>query len=232
MRKELIPPIKMYAAFHDVLKQDLIKWVINISKEIELEHEWKELTKYEIMDVIDKHYNSNQYHAILHYKIIEDFPNSTGIGPSKVEEILECTKTERKRWEHEKKLPIVSWFDAGSKRNPIPVPMYCRKKIENLTPEVLDRWRAEHAEYIAMKRRTKEEITKKESVFIEIQAITEGEPIYKVFGPAVTYSEQEIEELWKKHKNNLPFEWEGKRCSVFLKCFNSNMIFKHEAITL
>ncbi|MCR6789937.1 MULTISPECIES: hypothetical protein [Bacillus cereus group] len=232
MNKKLIPPIKMYAAFHDVLKEKLIEWITNFSKEMALEHEWKELTKYEIMDIIESYYNAEQYHEVLHYKIVNDFPKSTGIGPSKVEEILGCTKTERKRWEHEGKLPVVSWFDAGTRRNPISVPMYCRLTIENMIPEILDRWRAEHAEYIAMKRRTKEEIVKNKSLFIEIQAIVEGEPMHKIFGPVVAYSEEEIEEYWYKQKGNLPFEWEGKKCSVFLQIFDSKMILKHEVITV
>jgi hypothetical protein len=227
--KSLIPSPKMYSVFHNVLKDDLIVWITEFSQVLGLDKEWSEMRKSDIVDELEIIYKDPAYHQVFHERILNDFPESCGIGPSKTEEILGCTKTERKRWESEGKLPVVKEFNSGSGRNPIWVPMYCRRTIENLTEDMISLWRAEHEEYKSMKRRTKEKIEKKKTLFVEIRAVCEGYKIEKVFGP-VAVLEEDIDQLWNKHKDNLPFEFQESNCSVFMLDFQSQTILKHQLI--
>jgi hypothetical protein len=100
-----------------------------------------------------------------------------------------------------------------------------------LSTEVIERWRAEHEEYKSLKRRIKEEIEKKETMFVEIRAIREGDKIERVFGP-VAVTEDEIEVIWERQKGNLPFEWqeEDKLCSVFMIDFHKQIVLRHQVI--
>lgn len=231
MDKSKIPALNLKAVFYDVLKDDLIQWISEFSKVIELEKEWNKMGKWEAIEELTQIYKDPKYHDVMHKRILNDFPSSSGIGPSKVEEILGCTKTERKRWEQEEKLPVVRQINTGSRRSPVWVSMFCRRTIETLTDEVIERWRAEHEEYKALKRRTKEEVEKKETMFVEIRAVRAGDKIEHIFGPVATTPDN-IENIWQRQKDNLPFAWQEENllCSVFMIDFHKQIVLRHQVI--
>lgn len=68
------------------------------------------------------------------------FQEEVAIWPNDVETILGCTKTERKRWTQEGKLPVVSHgsFTYGE------FPLYDRLFIDSLPKETIAKWREDH----------------------------------------------------------------------------------------
>lgn len=193
MNRDVIPKIKISAAFYGVLKVDLIKWIEGLPKEISLGHEWKELKKQDIMKILDGLYKNEKYHELLHERIKNEFEDSTGIGPKDTESILECTTTERKRWEKSGKLDVSNYFEAGTRRHPINIPMYSRLQLESITEEEIQAWRDEHETNKENKRKLKESYEEMEVRYVIAEGVKQ-EYISKVIGPLVYYKEEDLQE--------------------------------------
>ena len=227
MDKSKIPSIKLYSVFKALNKEELLNWIKEFSEVLNLEREWEEMSVYDISQELQPFYDSEEYHKVMHDRIMNDFRSYCGIGPKVTEEILECTTTERKRWVKEGKLPVLYEFNGGTKSRPIWIAMLCRYTIQNLTDEIIEQWRLEHENNKAMKRKMKENFQKKEAVIVEINAICEGFRKEKVFGPIYTTTDT-LETIWQKHKGNIPFEWEDKPYSIYMIDYTRGNILKME----
>ena len=87
----------------------------------------------------------NQLHNI--------YKNTFAIHPSRLEEHLGCTKTERQRWQNEGKLPIVYYesFDKWGKT--FKTPFYSFTDVLAIDEKTIKIWRNEHAETIKNNRK-------------------------------------------------------------------------------
>lgn len=225
MNRTFIPPINPRAAFYgkDVIK--ITEWFSqsDILSDVDIA-DMKLLNWTDAVEIVNKYYQQEEYKKLLHDRMLNDFSSKCGIGPSKTEEILQCTTTERRRWESEGKLPVVDHIETGTRKRPIWTPMYCRKTIESLNEDILDRWRAEHKASISESRRVKEEV-KYQSKNVVVQVFKEGLKVYTIFGPVPVASE-ELELFWIKYKDKLPWDWDKDSNVVVMLDYNTNEVIR------
>lgn len=69
-----------------------------------------------------------------------------------VEHILKCTKTERKRWEKEKRLKILYVRQIKLYGRIVNIPFYDRKRTLEITNEIINKWRDEHSLEVTINR--------------------------------------------------------------------------------
>ncbi len=87
-------------------------------------------------------------------QFFEAFKSELALGPWEVETILPCTRTERKRWTADGKLPILEYRTFHKAGQDQPYPVYDRRFITTLTQDTLERWRAEHQALMQLRRKT------------------------------------------------------------------------------
>ena len=87
-------------------------------------------------------------------RFFEAFKRELAAGPWEVESTLRCTATERKRWTADGKLPILEYRTFHKAARDLPYPVYERRFIATLSPETLERWRAEHQALVQLRRKT------------------------------------------------------------------------------
>jgi len=73
-------------------------------------------------------------------RFLKTFEEETGVPPVALEEILQCTKSERLRWQKENKLKIVG-YDSFKYGN---YPLFSLYQLNMLKPETIEKWREEH----------------------------------------------------------------------------------------
>lgn len=83
-------------------------------------------------------------HRSLLKKAYQRYDKELGMHPSKVEEYLMITKTERLRWTKEKKLHVVDYSVLKKWGKTLKVPIYNSYQIQNLTEKQIEIWRLEH----------------------------------------------------------------------------------------
>ncbi len=90
-----------------------------------------DLPKNQLLSTL-KRYNKQQLKSLL-----EEFVDQFALYPTTVENFLGCTRSERKRWQQEKKLKIVGYreFDYGE------FPVFDCLSIVSITPATLEKWR-------------------------------------------------------------------------------------------
>lgn len=201
-----IPPINLKAAFYGRSAEYILDWLNQLVPVTDFDRQTHHVSWDAAIQFVAGYYENADVKEILHERILSDFPDKCGIGPSKVEEILSCTKTERKRWEQEGRLLVVDTFNAGSKRNPVWVPMYDRRIIESLTSDVITQWRMDHEAAKALNRRQNEERSEVRTRFVTVEVLQEGKRPYRIFGPVGT---EDILAIWTQHKDKLPWDWVG-----------------------
>lgn len=74
----------------------------------------------------------------------ETFKSELAVEPVELEEILQCSKTERQRWIEEGKLPILEQRSLGNSGLGIAYPVHDRRFILSLSQTEIDRWRQEY----------------------------------------------------------------------------------------
>lgn len=76
-------------------------------------------------------------------RLLTTFPRELAVGPNELEELLHCSRAERKRWTKEDKLPVLEYrtfYMVGAERR---YPVYDRLAVLGITPHKLASWRAE-----------------------------------------------------------------------------------------
>ncbi|HDR4422882.1 TPA: hypothetical protein QCU60_004324 [Bacillus cereus] len=209
MNQAAMPKLNLQSVFYHVRKEELKKWMNELSKEIEHGVCFDKYLKRELMDALEDLYADETYHEIIHERILNEFPKSCGVGPTNVETILDCTKAERKRWQEEGKLKIADYFETHSRYGIQKIPMFNRRQLETLTEEDIQVWRNEWEEEKELKRELKDEYEKKEKIYLVLQAVKAmRKEIIK--GPFAVYGDENIhnvvnefiEEVKKEIENN------------------------------
>lgn len=87
-------------------------------------------------------------------RFFEIFVEEIAVEPWELEQLLECTTSERKRWVSDGKLvPFASRSVRKSGRDLI-YPIFDRRDVAKLTPEIIAHFREEHASLVALRRKT------------------------------------------------------------------------------
>ena len=73
-------------------------------------------------------------------RFLKTFEKETAVPLVALEKILQCTKSERLRWQKEKKLKIVG-YDSFKYGN---YPLFSLYQLNMLKPETIEKWREEH----------------------------------------------------------------------------------------
>lgn len=88
------------------------------------------------------------------HRFFETFKRELAVPPWEVESTLGCTATERKRWIADGKLPILEYRTFHKAARDLPYPVHDRRVIASLTPQTIERWRAEHQALGQLRRKT------------------------------------------------------------------------------
>ncbi|MDF0555709.1 hypothetical protein [Kamptonema sp. UHCC 0994] len=84
----------------------------------------------------------------------ETFKSELAVEPIELEELLQCSKSERKRWVKEGKLPILEYRSFRKSGMALEYPVHDRRFILSLTPADIQQWREEHRSQIKTNRQT------------------------------------------------------------------------------
>lgn len=233
-------PINLRAAFYGTDAKSIVNWLVEVIPEAGVDERILEgdfrIKKgwIEAVGLVGEWYDNPDFKDLLEDRLLLDFKEKVGVGPSDVEKYLGCTTRERKRWEEEGRLPVVDRFDTGTRREPIWVPMYDRKVVKLLmsSPDTIESWRTEHEANKALNRRIAEETAKmkNEMTKVEIVAYATGKSPYQVFGPVFAENEDKISEIWEREKVKLPFEFEDMKVSVIMRDVITDKILRMEFV--
>lgn len=85
-------------------------------------------------------------------RLLETFVHELAVGPHELEELLQCSKTERLRWIKEGRIPVLEYrtFRKGGKD--LRYPIHDRRVVQALSREELARWREEHLVQVQQSR--------------------------------------------------------------------------------
>src|SRR5215472_9920197 len=82
-------------------------------------------------------------------RAIRELPVTIGLTPRELEAALGCTRTERRRWVNEGRLPICASMRMCLKdRHWVDVDLVDRRTVAALAPGTLGSWRAEHKQTV------------------------------------------------------------------------------------
>jgi len=87
-------------------------------------------------------------------RFFETFKSELAVPPWEIEDRLHCTATERKRWIADGKLPIMEYRTFHKVARDLPYPVHDRRVIDSLSPETIERWRAEHQALVQLRHKT------------------------------------------------------------------------------
>lgn len=128
--------------------------------------------------VVNLAYSKIQEDQLLAHKINKNYGDRIALHPTKVEEILSITKTERKRWEDKFKIRYYDTFSKYGKS--FEYPMYDYFSIMSISKEMIEEWRVEHKKQVSENRKigvekakeTKKENEKRVKSFYEDEWLT------------------------------------------------------------
>ncbi|WP_242225387.1 hypothetical protein [Bacillus cereus group sp. BfR-BA-01380] len=108
------------------------------------------LKKEDLITMLQTEMNGNEMRL---QNLIRKYPDIFSITPAKLEEFLNITKAERKRWTNEGKLSV-SYYESFHKWGKTHVyPMYNLYQVNKLTQESINLWRENYKEHIAKSRK-------------------------------------------------------------------------------
>jgi hypothetical protein len=87
-------------------------------------------------------------------RFFEVFVEEMAVEPWELEKLLGCAATERKRWVSDGKLVPLATRSVWKSGKELVYPVFDRRDVANITPELLARFREEHASLVAVRRKT------------------------------------------------------------------------------
>lgn len=92
-------------------------------------------------------------HPQLWDSFFQRFNQALALHPPDVEYILQCSRTERKRWESEGKLPVVGSDSVRKHGRDLVFSLFDLRAIARLSPEDISAWRSTHAQLLKRSRK-------------------------------------------------------------------------------
>jgi hypothetical protein len=87
-------------------------------------------------------------------RFFDVFAQELAVEPWELETLLGCSTTERKRWVADGKLTPLTTRSVIKSGRELVYPVFDRRSIQHLTQQDIERWRAEDAALVAMRRKT------------------------------------------------------------------------------
>ncbi len=122
-------------------------------------------------------------------RFFETFKSELAVPPWEVETTLGCTSTERKRWVADGKLPILEYRTFHKVARDLPYPVHDRRIIANLSPETIERWRAEQRAFAQLRRKT------------GVRKATESREAHQQSRQTFRQHWETIVAIWKEHSS-------------------------------
>jgi hypothetical protein len=79
-------------------------------------------------------------------KLYQEYADTLALHPTKLEQILGITPTERKMWTEAKRLPVLEYRYFKKWGKTIEYPVYDRFRVYNITPQIIEKWRQANKE--------------------------------------------------------------------------------------
>ncbi|MGO8946732.1 MAG: hypothetical protein ACLQUY_03515 [Ktedonobacterales bacterium] len=87
-------------------------------------------------------------------RAVTELPVTVGLTPRELEAALGCTRSERRRWVAEGRLPVCATMRMYLKTNRwVDVDLVDRRAVAALAPDAVERWRFEHQKLVAERRK-------------------------------------------------------------------------------
>lgn len=80
-----------------------------------------------------------------HARLLDSFVFELAVGPTELEELLECSTVERKRWVKEGKIPILEYRTFRKAGQDLKYPVHDRRMILHIDQDDIQRWREEYS---------------------------------------------------------------------------------------
>ncbi len=85
-------------------------------------------------------------------RLLETFLYELAVEPVELEEILQCTPIERRRWVKEGKLPVLEYRIFRKSGRDLEYPVHDRREILLISPADIQQWRAVHQSEVHVRR--------------------------------------------------------------------------------
>ncbi len=86
-------------------------------------------------------------------RLLEYFPKELAVGPTELEELLQCSPSERKRWVKEGRIPVLEYRSFKKAGRELQYAVHERKLILDLSDDEVARWREEYHAQVQANRR-------------------------------------------------------------------------------
>jgi hypothetical protein len=114
-------------------------------------------------------------------RFFEVFRDEMAVEPWELETLLGCTPAERKRWVKDGKLIPLATRSVWKSGKELVYPIFDRRYVTSITPELLTVFREEHASLVALRRKTGAEKAKKskaQRTSARLKAFREAEELF------------------------------------------------------
>jgi hypothetical protein len=85
--------------------------------------------------------------------LLDAFPLELAVKPTELDELLQCTRAERRRWIKEGRIPILEYRPFRKAGRDMVYPVHDRRVVLGITQETMAQWRAEYRAQVYEHRR-------------------------------------------------------------------------------
>jgi hypothetical protein len=85
-------------------------------------------------------------------RLLEMFPRQLAVGPNELEELLHCSRVERKRWIKEGKIPVLEYRTFRPRGKDLYYPVHDRRVVLSISQEEIAGWRTEYRNKVQERR--------------------------------------------------------------------------------
>jgi len=86
-------------------------------------------------------------------RLLNTFPLELAVGPTELEELLNCSRAERRRWVEEGKIPVLEHRLFTKAGQHLLYPVHDRRVILDISQDQIARWREEHQAQVLERRK-------------------------------------------------------------------------------
>lgn len=86
-------------------------------------------------------------------RLLNTFPLELAVGPTELEELLQCSRVERRRWVGEGKIPVLERRLFSKAGRHLLYPVHDRRVVHNISQDEVARWREEYQAQVLERRK-------------------------------------------------------------------------------
>ena len=92
--------------------------------------------------------------ALEKVRLLDTFPQELAVGPTELEDLLQCSRVERRRWIKEGKIPVLEHRSFRKAGREMLYPVHDRRAVLNISPAEIAQWREAHQAQVHTHRST------------------------------------------------------------------------------